>query len=126
MNDKKLNDLACNSPASLAEYIQSDNIKSLTKAMAIVALGERVYPSYFNFLKNYISDKEDIVRELAFRALSFYYTECNNGQYDYLLAEFRERLQTEKAPGVRRRLESLIKFMQKYEDLDNFNKFSTS
>jgi hypothetical protein len=116
INEQNMTEASRIDPQFMADFITHGNIRNITKAIAISCLGSVANNEYLGFIRTRTTDKNHLIREMAYDALACYYFE-DEDEHASVLEEFKESLRKgeEKSPGVIMKINQLITLMETYQ-----------
>ncbi len=97
-------------PELLEGIILDEKLPPFGRSYALLALAQTHKEEYFSFIKGFIQHESPFLREIAFRGIFEYYDAEEKKHID-LKAFFKTSLENEKAPGVAKRIASLLEEM---------------
>lgn len=109
LNDETLAIAAVHDPETLVELIEDTNLRSSTRADVLEHLAVGARAEYFDYIKGKTKAQEPHIRESAFIAMYDYY-DTDPHVYD-VRGYFAKALESESAPGVRAKIQSLLEEM---------------
>ncbi|MEN0059404.1 MAG: hypothetical protein AAGB31_11265 [Bdellovibrio sp.] len=107
LNDETLRIASHEKPELLVKMIGDKTLQPTTRADIIEALGVGARAEYYTFIKKQMYDTSPHLREAAANALFEYFSE-DPVQYQTLVQEFHQLLQSESAKGVQANLKELL------------------
>jgi hypothetical protein len=97
-------------PELLEGIILDEKLSSFGRSFALFALAQTHNEEYFSFIKGFVQHESPFFREVAFRGLFEYY-DADEEKHGDLKEFFKTSLENEKAPGVAKRITSLLQEM---------------
>lgn len=102
-----------NHPELVKEIIKQEDVRPITRAYALFALGALTKEENYNFIKFYCHHYSPFMREAAWGSLCDYYYE-DKEKYEEVLSLMEKALEYEEGEGVIEKLNSLIDFLKDY------------
>jgi hypothetical protein len=109
-NDESFHKASFEKPELLKGIILDEELSSLARSHALMALAWTHNKEYFSFIKGFIKHESPFLREIAFRGLFQYYDAEDQKNID-LKELFKTSLENEKSNGVIKRITELLKLM---------------
>jgi len=98
-------------PDLVEGIVVDDKLTPLVRSYAIFALAQTHNDNYFSLIRAFVQHESPLMRESAYLGLFEYYDKEEKKHLE-LVNLFKKMLETERAPGVRQRIASLLGDME--------------